>query len=319
MTGSHMPDQPPWPCSSTTGGPSPPSSTAVDTPARSRRRSVTGAPASSRRSSSWGTPRRLPRTVCEPPAAGSRLELAATSTTRETAPCATTASSADRARGGAAREPRVERRGDDRRGAGAHDRANDHVARVVHAGVDTRVGDTGREQPDRHGQPREVAADGVGEREGRRISTCRAGDRSATRSGRRRWWRDFMPRLTVAEVTPIETIPSSAARRPRPPPSRAIVAAMASHRREWSAARESRRTGPSSLAVGVRATARYTARSTAPSSRSASTHGDPGPRRASTPRASASPTVSGGLFVSCDMARILGSDAATADVRQDVD
>ena len=49
MTGTHMPAQPPCPCSSTTGGPFPPSSTAVDTPASSSRRSVTGAPASSRR------------------------------------------------------------------------------------------------------------------------------------------------------------------------------------------------------------------------------------------------------------------------------
>ena len=51
-TGSHIPDQPPWPCSSTTGGPSPLSSRAVDTPASSTRRSVTGAPASTRRRAS---------------------------------------------------------------------------------------------------------------------------------------------------------------------------------------------------------------------------------------------------------------------------
>ena len=44
-----MPAQPPWPHSSTSGGLSPPSSTAVDTPARTIRRSVTGTPASSRR------------------------------------------------------------------------------------------------------------------------------------------------------------------------------------------------------------------------------------------------------------------------------
>jgi hypothetical protein len=61
--------------------------------------------------------------------------------------------------------------------------------------------------------------------------------------------------LTTAEVTPIETTPSSAAWRPRPPPNTAITAAMPSHSREPFAASESRRIGPSRAAVGVRVTA----------------------------------------------------------------
>lgn len=47
-----------------------------------------------------------------------------------------------------------------------------------------------------------------------------------------------MPRLIVADVTPIARMPSSAAFRPRLPPDNAIAAAMPSHRREQVAAFE---------------------------------------------------------------------------------
>ena len=59
----------------------------------------------------------------------------------------------------------------------------------------------------------------------------------------------------VAELTPMATTPSSAARRPRLPPARATAAAMPSHSFDLSAAADSRRTGPSRVPVGVRATA----------------------------------------------------------------
>ena len=51
------------------------------------------------------------------------------------------------------------------------------------------------------------------------------------------------------------TTPSSAARRPRRPPTSATAAAMPSHSLDLSAAPERRRTGSSRVAVGVRATA----------------------------------------------------------------
>jgi hypothetical protein len=60
--------------------------------------------------------------------------------------------------------------------------------------------------------------------------------------------------------------------------------------------------------VGVSATARYTARSIAPSCRNASAQRDAGPRRVSTRRASASPTVSCGLSAGRDIGRILRSE-----------
>ena len=97
------------------------------------------------------------------------------------------------------------------------------------------------------------------------------------------------------------TTPSSAARRPRPPPTSAIAAAMPSHRRELLAASESRRTGRSSSGVGVRATASYTARSTAASSRNASAQRGVPPGRASTRRAKASAMVSFWLSTGCVM------------------
>ena len=109
------------------------------------------------------------------------------------------------------------------RRSGADDGTDHHVPRVVHAGVDPRIGRPRRKQPDRHGQPRQVPADRVGERERRRGVTGREGGRfrhrtnrrpergGSARSGRRRRASGFMPRLTVAEVAPIAT-------RPRAPP-----------------------------------------------------------------------------------------------------
>ena len=66
-----------------------------------------------------------------------------------------------------------------------------------------------------------------------------------------------MPRFTTAEVTPIDSTPRTAARRPADPPVMARAAAMASQSRELSAARERRRIGSSSAGVGTEAIARY--------------------------------------------------------------
>jgi len=77
----------------------------------------------------------------------------------------------------------------------------------------------------------------------------------SARSGRGLVATDFATRLTLAEVTPIATTPSSAARRPRFPPKIARSAAIASYSCEPFAAFESRRSGSSSDGVGVRAIA----------------------------------------------------------------
>ena len=151
--------------------------------------------------------------------------------------------------------------GDHGGGAGAGDRADHHVARVVDAGVDPGVGDGGGRQADRQGQGGQVAADGVGEGRGGvaggettsswGMGTCRSSNAAGwSRSGRRRRATCLTPRLTVAEVTPMATTPSRAARRPRRPPASATAAAMPSHSRDLSAACESRRTGSSRVAVG---------------------------------------------------------------------
>ena len=66
---------------------------------------------------------------------------------------------------------------------------------------------------------------------------------------------------------------------------------MPTHSREWFAAVESRRKATSSSGLGVTATAWYTARSTAPSSRSALATGEVAPRQVSNCRASTSSTV----------------------------
>src|SRR4029450_13672896 len=80
---------------------------------------------------------------------------------------------------------------------------------------------------------------------------------------------DWARRFTVADVTPIATTPSSAALRPRRPPSAASAAAIPNHSRELLAALDNRRIGSSREGVGVSAMAAYVARSTEPSSRSA--------------------------------------------------
>jgi hypothetical protein len=79
----------------------------------------------------------------------------------------------------------------------------------------------------------------------------------------------FIGRFTAADVTPIATTPVTATRRPVGPPSPNIAPAMPSHSFEWLARFDSRRSGSSSVGVGVLTIAPYTARSIAPSSWSA--------------------------------------------------
>src|SRR5262245_48216080 len=85
---------------------------------------------------------------------------------------------------------------------------------------------------------------------------------------------DLARRLMLAEVMPIATTPSRAARRPRLPPETASRAAIASQSRDPFAAFERRRIGSSREGVGVRPIASYAARSTAPSSLKAIDQGD---------------------------------------------
>ena len=71
-------------------------------------------------------------------------------------------------------------------------------------------------------------------------------------------WRDqvrFAARFTSGDVTPMATIPRTAARRPAGPPAAPRAAAIASHKTELLAAFESRRSGSSSAGVGVTDTA----------------------------------------------------------------
>src|SRR5580700_12009967 len=75
------------------------------------------------------------------------------------------------------------------------------------------------------------------------------------RAGRGRDQADFTARFTSADVTPMATVPRTAARRPAWPPVTRSPVAMASQRRELLAALESRRSGSSSEGVGVAATA----------------------------------------------------------------
>jgi hypothetical protein len=49
--------------------------------------------------------------------------------------------------------------------SGAVNSADHHIARIVHASVDPRVGDRACQQPDRHGQLWQMPANGVGESE----------------------------------------------------------------------------------------------------------------------------------------------------------
>jgi hypothetical protein len=110
----------------------------------------------------------------------------------------------------------------------------------------------------------------------------------------------------VPDVTPIATAPSSAALRPRRPPSAASAAAIPNHSRELLAAFDNRRSGSSREGVGVSATAAYVARSTAPSSRSAVAHADAVSRWPSRRCATASAMLRRGLGGSDDIRRILG-------------
>jgi hypothetical protein len=81
------------------------------------------------------------------------------------------------------------------------------------------------------------------------------GTPAPSRSGRCLAYSDLTPRFTVAEVTAIVSRPRAAARRPACPPKTAIAAATPSHRRDLSAAWESRRIGTSRSGVGVAAIA----------------------------------------------------------------
>src|SRR6185437_10194201 len=92
-----------------------------------------------------------------------------------------------------------------------------------------------------------------------------SGTPTPARSGRWRDQADFTARFTSADVTPMATVPRTAARRPARPPTTLSPAAVASQRPELLAALESRRSGSSSEGVGVAATAERTARSRAPS------------------------------------------------------
>ena len=94
------------------------------------------------------------------------------------------------------------------------------------------------------------------------IGTCRAGDtRAAVRSGRARRPSSFTGTLTTSELTATAPMAVKAVRRPEVPPSAAMMPPTISHSFEWSAAFDSRRSGSSSVGVGVHAIARYVARS----------------------------------------------------------
>ena len=82
-----------------------------------------------------------------------------------------------------------------------------------------------------------------------------SGTPTPARSGRWRDQTDFTARFTSSDVTPMATVPRTAARRPAPPPATPSPAAAASHRPELLAALESRRSGSSRDGVGVDATA----------------------------------------------------------------
>jgi len=74
-------------------------------------------------------------------------------------------------------------------------------------------------------------------------------------SGRRRLPSGLSTRFTTADVRAMEARPFSAARRPRLPPPATSRAEHPSHSREWSAAREIRRSATSMAGVGVAAIA----------------------------------------------------------------
>src|SRR5262249_57515786 len=81
---------------------------------------------------------------------------------------------------------------------------------------------------------------------------CRSlGPPAPARSGRRRGQRDLTPRLTKADVAPMDSTPRTAARRPVGPPRTARAAAMASQSLDLSAARDRCRNATSSAGVGT--------------------------------------------------------------------
>ena len=120
--------------------------------------------------------------------------------------------------------------------------ADEDVAGVVDPGVDARVGDqrgealqrdraTGSTWPTPVAKAKAAAECPEGNEVETGILVCRAsGTCSATRSGRRRPPSGFIPRFTTVAVTPTETRPLAAARRPRRPPKAARIAAAASDR-----------------------------------------------------------------------------------------
>ena len=89
------------------------------------------------------------------------------------------------------------------------------------------------------------------------IGTWRSsGTPAASRSGRSRLLASFIGRFTTAELMPTATSPVAAALRPRGPPSANSGAAAPIHSFEWFASPERRRSGSSSVGVGVPAIAR---------------------------------------------------------------
>ena len=89
-----------------------------------------------------------------------------------------------------------------------------------------------------------------------------SGTPALSRSGRPRLLAVFMGMFTRAEFRPIAATPVRAARRPLLPPTTKIPAAIANQSIELLANPDRRRSGSSSVGVGVLAIAPYTARST---------------------------------------------------------
>src|SRR4051812_46432514 len=83
-----------------------------------------------------------------------------------------------------------------------------------------------------------------------------SGPPADSRSGRARRLANFIGRFTTAELRPTATSPVVAALRPLFPPNTNSGAATPSHSLEWFASAERRRSGSSSVAVGVPAIAR---------------------------------------------------------------
>ena len=148
------------------------------------------------------------------------------------------------------------------------DRPDDDVAGVAHARVYTRVGDrrgqaadgaptTGIDPPTAPANANADAEWPDGNEVEVGIGTRRAsGTPAASRSGRSRLLASFIGRFTTAELIPTAMSPVAAALRPVGPPSANSAAAAPIHSLEWFASPERRRSGPSSVGVGVPAIAR---------------------------------------------------------------